>query len=80
MSSVVHDPNECAADLNHDLDLIKRWAHDWRMSFNPDPTKQAVKVTFCEKKISVDHPDIFFNDLTVMKVDENKHLGVVLDS
>ena len=50
------------------------------MSFNPDPTKQAVKVTFCEKKISVDHPDIFFNDLTVMKVDENKHLGVVLDS
>ena len=26
--SVVHDPNECAADLNHDLDLIKRRAHD----------------------------------------------------
>ena len=73
--SVVHDPNKCTADLNHDLDLIKRWAHDWRMSFNPDPKKQAVEVTFFEKKIPVDHPPIFFNDVTVMKVDEHKHLG-----
>ena len=78
--SVVHDPNECAADLNHDLDLIKHWARDWRMSFNPDPTKQAIEVTFSKKKISVDHPPIFSNDVTVMKVDEHKHLGVVLDS
>ena len=50
------------------------------MSFNPDPTKQAVEMTFSKKKISVDHPPIFFNDVTVMKVDEHKHLGVVLDS
>ena len=77
--SVVLDPNECAADLNHDLDLIKRWARDWRMSFNPDPTKQAVEVTFCKKKISVDHSPIFFNDVTATKVEEHKHLGIVLD-
>ena len=69
--SVVHDPQECAADLNHDLDLIKRWARDRRMSFNPDPTKQAVEVTFSKIKISVDHTPIFFNDVTVMKVDEH---------
>ena len=37
--SVAHNPYECAAILNHDLDLIKPWAHDWRMSFNPDPPK-----------------------------------------
>ena len=37
--SVAHIPNECAAILNHDLDLIKPWAHDWRMSFNPGPPK-----------------------------------------
>ena len=48
--SVVHDPNVCAADLNHDLDLIKRWAHDRRMSFNADLAKQAVEVTFSRKK------------------------------
>ena len=50
------------------------------MSFKPDPTKQAVEVTFSKKKISVNHPPIFFNDVTVMKVDENKHLDVVLNS
>ena len=78
--SVTHNPNECAADLNHDLDRIKRWAHDWRMSFNPDPAKQVVEVTFSRKKIPVDHPPIFFNDQTVIKGDEHKHQGVVFDN
>ena len=50
------------------------------MSFNPDPAKQAVEVTFSRKKIPVDHPLIFFNDETVMKADEHKHLGVVFDT
>ena len=54
--AVAHNPNECAAGLNHDLNRIKRWANDWRMSFNPDPAKQAVEVTFSRKKIPVDHP------------------------
>ena len=44
--SVVHNPNGCAAVLNHDLDAMGRWAHDWRMSLNPDPAKQAVEVLF----------------------------------
>ena len=48
--------------------------------FNPDTTKQAVEVTFSKKKIPADHPPLFFNDAPVMKVDEHKHLGVVLDS
>ena len=78
--SVVHNSNECAADLNHDLDLIKRWAQDWRMSSNPDPAKQAVEEIFSKKKIPVDHPPILFNDILVVKIDEHKYLGVVLDS
>ena len=36
-------------------------------------------MTFSKKKISVDHPPIFFNDVIVMKVDEHKHLGDVFD-
>ena len=28
----------------------------------------------------LDHPVILFNDLSVMKVDEHKHLGIILDS
>ena len=31
--TVVHDPHTAALDMNHDLNLIKLWAHSWRMSF-----------------------------------------------
>ena len=40
--SIVEDSNTSALKLNHDLDLISKWAHQWKMSFNHDPTKQAV--------------------------------------
>ena len=78
--TVVHDPHAAALDMNHDLNLIELWAHNWRMSFNPDPTKQAVEVTFSKKRIPTDHPPIFFNGVPVMRVQEQKHLGVILDS
>ena len=78
--TVVHDPDAAALDMNHDLNLIKLWTHNWRMSFNPDPAKQAVEVTFSRKRINVDHPRIQLNDTPVLKVEEHKHLGIVLDS
>ena len=49
--TVVEDSNTAANDMNHDLDLIGQWAHAWRMSFNLDPQKQAVELTFSKKKI-----------------------------
>ena len=78
--TVVKEPITAANDLNHDLDLIRQWAYAWRMSFNPDPEKQAVELTFSRKKIEIDHPMILFNDITVRKVSEHKHLGFILDS
>ena len=49
--SVVEDPVVTATDLNHDLDIINKWAYQWKMEFNPDPTKQAKEVLFsCKKK------------------------------
>ena len=66
--------------MNHDLELIRRWAHDWKMSFNPDPQKQAVELIFSTKRIEMNHPEIRFNNIPVMKVDEHKHLGIILDS
>ena len=66
--------------MNHDLDLIKAWASKWRMSFNPDPNKQAVEVTFSTKRVKTDHPDILFGGVPVVNVEEHKHLGVILDS
>ena len=50
------------------------------MYFNPDPAKQAVEVTCSRKIITVDHPRILFKDTPVLKVEEHKHLGIVLDS
>ena len=78
--TIVHNPDQAASDMNHDLDIIKSWAHKWRMLFNPDPTKQAVEVTFSRKKISADHPPVLFNNIPVIKMNEHKHLGIMLDS
>ena len=44
--TIVENASDAAIDLNHDLDLIKQWARQWRMSFNPDPQKQAVEMLF----------------------------------
>ena len=73
--TIVQDPAIAARDMNHDLDLITLWACDWRMSFNPDPRKQAVKSVFSRKNVKVDHPVILFNDVPVSAVDQHKHLA-----
>ena len=78
--SVVNDPELTAADLNHDLAMVSQWAHQWKMEFNPDPTKQAKEVLFSCKKVSPDHPDLMFNGTPVTRVDEHTHLGLTLKS
>ena len=78
--TVICDPNAAANDMNHCLQLISQWAHDWRMSFNPDPQKQAVELLLSEKRHEINHPVILFNDIPVKKVDIQKHLGVILDT
>ena len=66
--------------MNHDLRLINQWAYDWRMSRNPDPQKQAVELLFSRKRDDGDHPALCFNDVPVAKVNEHKHLGIILDT
>ena len=78
--TVVREANEAVNDMNHDLQLISQWAHDWRMSFNPDPQKQAVELVFSRKRNGIDHPVALFSNIPVEKVNEHKHLGIVLDS
>ena len=78
--TVVQDPISAANDMNHDLEQIRKWAHDWRMTFNPDPQKQAVELIFSRRKIVVDHPNISFNNTPVAKVKKHKNLGIILDS
>ena len=44
--STIHDINYSASNLNSDLQKTSEWAFKWKMSFNPDPTKQAQEVIF----------------------------------
>ena len=78
--SIVKDPIISANDLNQDLDKICQWAHQWKMEFNPDPTKQATEMLFSCKKNSPNHPRLIFNGSVVVKVNEQKHLGLILES
>ena len=78
--SIVKDPDASAHELNHDLNLISQWAHQWKMSFNPDPSKQAVQVVFSPKSKPIENPQIYFNDIEVKSIKQHKHLGLILDA
>ena len=56
--SIVIDPEISANELNHDLDIIHKWAYQWKLEFNPDPTKQANEVLFSCKKSVPNNPHI----------------------
>ena len=63
-----------------DLKTINQWAHQWKMSFNPDPNKQATEVLFSRKVNSDDHPKLTFNGNQVQQCPSQKHLGLFLDN
>ena len=78
--SIVKKLEISANCLNHDLEVIHQWAHQWKLEFNPDPTKQATEVLFSCKKSNPHHPQLMFNGTVVAKMIEQKHLGLILDS
>ena len=65
------------SDLNYDLETINQWAHQWKMSFNPDPNKQATEVLFSGKVNPDDHPELTCNGNQVQQCSSQKHLGTV---
>ena len=56
--SVVHNIATSSCDLSYDLNRIKEWAFQWKMSFNPEPQnklkKSYLRVSF-RKKITPDY-------------------------
>ena len=77
--STVSDIKISSDDLNCDLSTINKWAFQWKMVFNPDPTKQATEVVFSRKNKPVNHPTLYFNDIPVASAPFQKHLGLFLD-
>ena len=59
---------------------LTKWEHQWKMEFNPGSTTQATEAIFSCKKSSPNHPQLIFNGTFVAKVNEQKHLGLILDS
>ena len=74
--SVVHDNNTSAEVLNRDLQKISEWALKWKMSFNPDVSKQAQEVIFSRKQAKTVHPDLIFNNTPGHQTHCQKPLGV----
>ena len=65
--SVVGNVKETTANLNKDLEFINKWTHQWKMSFNPDPTKMAHKVLFSRKRSLI--PFSFLMEMLVVVLD-----------
>ena len=66
--------------LNTDLCKITDWAHQWKMLFNPDISKQAVEIIFSNKTKTSTYDPLVFNGIPVKLVEETKHLGLILDN
>ena len=77
--TIVKDENESANVFNSDLSLISKWAFNWKMLFNPDPTKPAQEVLFSRKKKTLYHPTLSLNNIQVERASSQKHLGLIFD-
>ena len=76
--TVVKDKSDSANTLNNDLFLISKWAYNWKMLFNPDPSKPAQEVLFSRKKQIQVHPTISLNNVQVEKLNFKKHIDSII--
>ena len=65
--SVIHNVNSSQISLNEDSDKINKWAYQWNMSFNPDPSKTPR------------HTPLTFSNVNVGRIRSQKHLEMFLD-
>ena len=77
--SVIHNV-DTSANLLNDLYQINKWAFQWKMSFNPDPSKQVQEIIFSRKTNKISHPSLRFNNSIVSQSPYQKHLGIFFDA
>ena len=77
--ATVHSINKATNDLNKDLTKITKWGFQWKMSFNPNISKQAHEIIFPRKRCIAFHPPATFNKIPVADANSQKHLGMKLD-
>ena len=69
----MNDANKSFENLSDDLCIISNWAYQWKMSFNPNKSKQAQEVIFSRKTSIQSH------NSPVIKTTHHKHLPLTLD-
>ena len=74
--SDIHDSVITTLELNSDLSRKKQW----KISFNPEPNKQAQEVIFSRKLKKVCHLPLRFNNNNVSQASSQKHLWLTLDN
>ena len=69
------------AELNNHLVKISHWAHQWKVSFNTDPSKQVQEVISSRTVNRYSHPK--FNNINNRIFDQatpQKYLGIIFDN
>ena len=72
--------NTSTTNLNNDLKKNKNWAIQWKMNFNPGPSKQAQEFISSIKLQKTNHNQVYFNHNSLKQVPSQKHLGMYLDT
>ena len=72
--------NTSAVNLNNHINKIRNWTINWKMSFNPDSSKQAREFIFSRKLQKTNHNQVYFNHNSIKQVSSQKHLGIYLDT
>ena len=75
--SAVHDL-QSTNKLNNP-EKMSQWVYQWKMSFNPDKSKQARENIFSRKTQKEIHPLAILSNMPVVCRSYKKHLGVFLD-
>ena len=78
--SVAHNMNTSTTNLNNDLNKIESWGIQWKMNFNPHPSKQAREVIFSKKLQKANHNQVYFNHSSVKQIAFPKYLEMYLDT
>ena len=70
------DPSVTASIINSDLIKISTWAEKWKVTFNPNKSKDMI----FSKKYLNNSPPLILNNSFIDRVNTHKHLGVFLNS
>ena len=76
LTTVSHDPVACEQQLQVSVNATSRWLSDWRLTVNTDKT---VVMEFTRRPIPSDLA-INLNGTQLRKVEEQRHLGLILSS